>query len=416
MIRSNFLLSLGIIFVLIIGCKVDPKNAQSTYQNSYTFSPGQEDEIRAAFIGLEDNSEIILKEGTYHFEKLSIQGPLNQISVRGEGPDKTIIDFSGQASGGEGFRVDNVNGFSIKDIRIQESAGDLIKVKNGKNVEFVNLHTVWDGEPEITNGGYGIYPVLCENVLIDNCYARGASDAGIYVGQTINATVKNNLVEYCVAGIEIENTITAEVYENEMTNNTGGLLIFDHPGLKYDGKDTRAYNNYIHHNNYKNFAPAANNATGVGNVAPGTGVLILRTSDVEVFENKIEDNNTMSIGIVSYVTVEPTILETRPDYDPIPKNVSVHDNQISKQAEFPDPAFEHELAQIIIQLHGKLKEIDPASHTSVQHILYDGVVMGEGLNPSNICISEASSTTFLNLDAGNQFSNPGTDLSRYSCQ
>ena len=401
---------------MIIACKADPKNANSAYQNSFTFAPGQEDQIRAALINLEDNTEIILKAGMYRFEKLSIQGPLSKIAVRGEGPEKTIIDFAGQASGGEGFRVDNVEGFAIRDMRIQESAGDLIKVKNGKDVEFVNLHTVWDGEPEISNGGYGIYPVLCENVLIDNCYARGASDAGIYVGQTINAVVKNNLVEYCVAGIEIENTQTAEVYDNEMRNNTGGLLIFDHPGLKYDGKNTRAFNNNIHDNNYKNFAPAANNATGVGNVAPGTGVLILRTSDVEVFENTIKDNNTMSVGIVSYVTVEPTILETRPDYDPIPKNVHIHDNEISKQAAFPGPAFDHDLAKVIIEVNGALKKMDPTSHASVQHILYDGVALGEGPNPSNICIAEAPTTTFLNMDAGNGFASPSTDLEAFNCQ
>ena len=28
-----------------------------------------------------------------------------------------------------------------------------------------------------------LYPVQCQNVLIENCSAMGASDAGLYVGQ-----------------------------------------------------------------------------------------------------------------------------------------------------------------------------------------------------------------------------------------
>ena len=252
-------------------------------------------------------------------------------------------------------------------------------------------------------------------MLIDNCYARGASDAGIYVGQTIDATVINNLVEYCVAGIEIENTITAEVRDNEMRHNTGGLLVFDHPGLKYDGKGTRAFDNYIHNNNYRNFAPAANNATGVGNLSPGTGVLVLRTSDVEVYNNKIENNNTMSVGIFSYLTVDPNILESKPDFYPVPQNVYVHDNTISKEDNFPEGAYEHELTQLIIKLHTQLKQLDSETHATVQHILYDGVVLQEGDNPANICISEAASTTFLNMDVANSFANPSWDISPFVC-
>ena len=124
----------------------------------------------------------------------------------------------------------------------------------------------------------------------------------------------------------------------------------------------------------------------------------------------------MSVGIVSYVTVEPTILETRPDYDPIPKNVHIHDNKISKQAAFPAPAYDHDLAKVIIEVNGALKKMDPTSHASVQHILYDGVALGEGPNPSNICIAEAPTTTFLNMDAGNGFASPSTNLEAFNCQ
>ena len=63
-----------------------------------------------------------------------------------------------------------------------------------------------------------------QNVLIDGCVAIGASDAGIYVGQSQNIIVKNSIAQYNVAGIEIENSFYADVFDN-LTSHTGGILV-----------------------------------------------------------------------------------------------------------------------------------------------------------------------------------------------
>ena len=82
-----------------------------------------------------------------------------------------------------------------------------------------------------------------------------ASDAGIFVGQTQRTIVRHNRVERNVAGIEIENIFGADVYENEATNNTGGLLVFSLPGLKQkNGSHCRAFKNHVYDNNHPNFA------------------------------------------------------------------------------------------------------------------------------------------------------------------
>ena len=189
--RTSLLSSL-VALLFLAACSGTAQKADSKFAHQLRFGPGEEDAIRTALISLKDNTEITLKAGTYSFEKLSIQGKLNNISIKGAGPDKTIIDFSGQESGGEGMRVDDVYDFQIADLQLKESAGDLLKVKDSEKVRFINVHTVWGGEPEVSNGGYGIYPVLCKEVLIDGCYARGASDAGIYVGQTLGAVVRKD--------------------------------------------------------------------------------------------------------------------------------------------------------------------------------------------------------------------------------
>ncbi len=72
------------------------------------------------------------------------------------------------------------------------------------------------------------YVMTCR---IENCYAEGASDAGIYVGQTNKAVVKKCKAYKNVAGCEIENTTNAEVFDNEFYGNTSGFLIFDLPDL-----------------------------------------------------------------------------------------------------------------------------------------------------------------------------------------
>ena len=65
--------------------------------------------------------------------------------------------------------------------------------------------------------------------------------------------VRNNRAEFNVAGIEIENTIGADVYDNVATNNTGGILVFNMPDLPQAGHNTRLFNNQIVENNTPNF-------------------------------------------------------------------------------------------------------------------------------------------------------------------
>ena len=403
------------LFLFFTACQNSSEEVtDSTYEHQLVFSPGQEEAIRTALITIKDNTEVFLKSGQYQFSKLSIQGQLSNILFRGEGPEKTIIDFSDQNGGGEGMRVDDVTGFAIKDMKLTESKGDLLKINNCQNVSIENVHTVWEGEPSIENGGYGIYPVLCKNVTIDRCYVRGASDAGVYVGQTIGAVVKNSKAEYNVAGFEIENTQNAEAFNNEATNNTGGFLVFDHPGLKHDGTNIKVYDNNIYNNNYRNFAPAANSASGVGNLPPGTGILVMRTSNVEVYNNTIKDNNTMAVGILSYLVVDPNIVQNHPAFDPIPRNITLKNNTITKQSDFPEPVKDHELAQMLVQLYQKLEANELASG-GMHEIIYDGVQLQEGPNPNNICIQENGDAKFLNMDVANDFAAPNFNVEPYLC-
>jgi parallel beta-helix repeat protein len=95
----------------------------------------------------------------------------------------------------------------------------------------------------------------------------GAADAGVYVGQSRNVIVRNNIARKNVAGIEIENCIDADVYGNEAFDNTAGILVFALPNLDEKvSTRTNVHDNTIHDNNRDNFAEPG---TVVATVPPG---------------------------------------------------------------------------------------------------------------------------------------------------
>jgi parallel beta-helix repeat protein len=93
-------------------------------------------------------------------------------------------------------------------------------------------------------------------VLVEDCEVVGASDAGIYVGQSRDIIVRNNVVHGNVAGIEVENSTNADVYDNRAYDNTAGVLVFNLPNLPVrDGRRCLVRSNTIENNNRANFAP-----------------------------------------------------------------------------------------------------------------------------------------------------------------
>ena len=241
--------------------------------------PNAQERLQEALILMEEGDTLIIKSGYYKFEDgLSLD--VDDVTVKGEGIDVTILDFKNQQSGAQGLLVTS-DRVTLSDFSIIDAKGDALKVIGAKGINMINLKTEWTGGPKSTNGAYGFYPVESENVLIDGCVAIGASDAGIYVGQSKNIIVRNSVAQYNVAGIEIENSYYAAVYNNLASHNTGGILVFDLPDLpQQGGHHIRVFDNKSIDNDTDNFAPEGNI---VGEVPRGTGIIIMANSDVEIF-------------------------------------------------------------------------------------------------------------------------------------
>ncbi|MFN8542943.1 MAG: parallel beta-helix domain-containing protein [Candidatus Binatia bacterium] len=193
--------------------------------------------------------------------------------------------------------------------------------------------------PETTGGtAYGASAVLSDNVLIEDCVASGLSDAAIYVSQSTHVVVRRNEVSDSVAGIEIENSANAEVYDNTAHDNTAGILVFKLPGLGaqfsscHDIHDNRAINN--NHANY-----------GVGYlqlVPVGTGMLFLSNDSGWFHDNVIAGNHTLGFagtdqGVLNSLNDPDPFSPTSPDMLPVDNYVMR--NAFSGNGGSPDASF-----------------------------------------------------------------------------
>lgn len=364
--------------------------------------------IQRQLITAEDGSVIDLPAGTFQLSStLSLEGK-KKILIRGAGMDKTILSFKGQTEGAEGLRVSNAEDITIRDLTVQDTKGDGIKTMNVTGIAFKQVKVEWTGPPAKENGAYGLYPVQCQQVLIDSCTAIGASDAGLYVGQSKDIVVRNSIARHNVAGIEIENSLHAEVYQNEAYENTGGILVFDLPDLvQKKGGYVKVYNNNIHHNNFPNFAPKGNT---VAKVPAGTGVMILATSHVELYNNKIHYNNSAGTAIISYFMTENPIKDST--YNPYPSTVYIHGNDYLREK---------------VRFQGKgrmgmLFRFKLRFGKNVPHIIYDGILNKEWTGADGhykpeyrICIGPNNNVSFANIDAGNKFKNVSHNMEAYNC-
>lgn len=294
-------------------------------------TPDANEKLQEALILAEPGDTVELGAGTWKLaDGLSLD--VDNVTVRGAGADDkgTILDFSGQQGAGEGLLVTSDDVF-LTNFAVINTKGDGIKSKGADRIVYYQLRVEWTAGPKSTNGAYGVYPVESSDVLIDSVYVRGASDAGIYVGQSKNIVVRDSIAKENVAGIEIENSFDADVHDNIATRNTGGILVFDLPSLpQQGGHNVRVFENIVEDNSTPNFAPKGNI---VASVPTGTGVLVMANRNVEVFGNVFDQNGTANVMIVGY-----RYDHKDQNYQPLPKQIVVRGNQHGKAGYAP--AFE----------------------------------------------------------------------------
>lgn len=380
------ILALPVVFLLCGSC--------SKKEAGIPAGPEFQKRAQEALILAKPGAVIELPEGKQDLTA-TLSLSVENVTIRGKGMDKTILSFKNQKTGAAGMLV-TANNFTIEDLAIEDTKGDGLKINGATGVTIRRVRAEWTGGPKETNGSYGLYPVQCKNVLIEDSVVKGASDAGIYVGQSKNIIVRRNRAEYNVAGIEIENSQDADVYQNTSTNNTGGLLVFNLPDLPVkDGRNARLFENNVYGNNTANFAPKG---TMVAKVPAGTGVIVLATNHIDVFKNTIKDNATANVSIISYLTTGNPIND--PTYYPFTDEIYIHDNTISGGGDNPSGR----IAQDLLPTLGK----------PLPGILYDGVVDPKK-GAATICAQNNGAAVFVNYDAAGNFKHMTRNAGMHNC-
>jgi len=371
---------------------------------TYVEASGDDDTkaVQTALISddLVSGSTVCICPGKYDIRKEISVKPVPNLTVKGLGsvPEATLLDFINQTEGDDGFTA-TANGITIENFWVKNTPGNGIVVDGAEDVLFRNLKVTWDGEPRTENGAYAVYPTHTKRVIVEYCEVVGASDAGIYVGQSHDAIVRFNNVHGNVAGIEVENTIGAEIHDNRAYDNAGGIFVplLQHLEIK-ESRITRVYNNEIVDNNRDNFG--AQDAI-ISALPSGTGLFTIASDNLQIDNNVFRNNQSTSILVIGHDTMDLATGGNNPDpeNDRYPEQIFVFDNTYENNGHTP---------KSLLAL-GKIKPLED--------FLWDGVVNPDRAEGPEICLGDdppsfRSLNGFLNLADPDKHS---TDVEPYKC-
>ncbi len=371
--------------VLYACTDINPESSDSDRISKDNF----EKNLQERLINAKEGESIVLPEGTFNIQRQISFNDAQNVTISGAGMKKTVLSFKNQIEGAEGLSIKGSKGITLKGFSILDTKGDAIKIQDSEDVKMQYIGVSWTSGPSPENGAYGLYPVSCKNVLLEDCEASYAMDAGIYVGQSENILVRRCYAHHNVAGIEIENSTNGAVYDNIAEKNTAGLLIFDMPDIPVaNGARISVHNNIVRNNNFMNFSEKGN---VVNMLPPGTGMLLMAHTQMDVFENTIEGHNTLGMGIVSWLFTGKPFKSKK--YMPFCSAINVYNNTFKAGSAPSDTTTD--FGRLLTGLFQGYRDV------ITDGIFNPGNLDDQGkINPEKrICIRNNGDISFVNLNA-----------------
>jgi parallel beta-helix repeat protein len=116
-----------------------------------------EEALQEQLIQAKSGDVIAIPAGVHEITR-SLSLNVSGVTIAGAGIDTTVLSFKNQVQGAEGLLV-SANDFVIRDLAIEDTIGDALKINESNNVQILRVRTEWTNGPLSTNGAYGIYPV-----------------------------------------------------------------------------------------------------------------------------------------------------------------------------------------------------------------------------------------------------------------
>jgi parallel beta-helix repeat protein len=287
-----------------------------------TVQPGET--IQSAVDRARPGDTVEIPYGVYN-ERVAVD--ISDLTLRGvanEAGEWPVLD--GQDVLSEGV-IASGNNFTVGNLHVRNYTDNGVLVEGAAGVHFHDILAE-------NVGTYGVYPVRSSDVVIERVTVSGVDDAGIYAGQSENVIVRDSTAFGNVIGIELENTLGGEVYNNHLYGNSNGILIVLLPQLTSKiSSGTKIYDNLVENNNIPNFAPEGAVARIV---PPGTGILLIGSDNNEVYNNTITDNKTAGVAVFS-LTGTGAFNENELDVGPLAEGNYIHDNTFENNGYDPDP-------------------------------------------------------------------------------
>ena len=348
----------------------DGEPPPDTVGRTFIISPGDNatEDMVNAMVQLRPKDTLQFECGYFELDQGLLIQATEDVLIKGCGKDETILSFKDSVNV-TGLEALNIRGITVEDLTILDSPGDAFKLKSVKWGTLRNVRAIWSGGgepitadnyeerihvsctnppfnegdptpdyvPSSASGRYGIYPVESENILVEGSESIGASDAGIYVGQTNTAIIRDSRAAYNVMGFEIENVQGGEYDNNLAECNTGAFLIYDLENITRYGDTSVMINNVARNNNTYNFAHS-----GLVSVVPrGTGFITLGYDNIEVLNNTFEDHSTAAVIYVSYELIDGKDNTADRKLDPYTEGLHIHDNVMKNSGyDLPPPDLE----------------------------------------------------------------------------
>ncbi|MCA9629504.1 MAG: right-handed parallel beta-helix repeat-containing protein [Myxococcales bacterium] len=393
----------GLLLGAVAGCSSDSDDSSGgggIEGCDIVVAPSDDDTeaLQTAFVEAQSDQTVCMKKGTYMIKDQLSVGATRGLTIRGvgESPDDVLLDFSGQVEGDDGMLATG-DDITIENFSVRNTRGNGIVVSGATGVVFRKIKVVWD-ESKTENGAYAVYPTKAKDVLVEDCEVVGASDAGIYLGQSENAILRRNTAHGNVIGIEVENTTGAEIYENTTYDNTTGIFIPLLPNLQRKASElTIVRDNMIYENNRSNFGEKN---TVVSFLPPGVGIILLNSDKVRVFGNTIKDQKSTAVGIVGQVTMDEVtgMVSMDTETDGYPEEIYIHDNTFENIGGMP--------AGILATL----------GVATLEEVVWDGSEKSPG--SAKLCLGESPDQTFRDFGGLAGVGDPSkhsTDVGPHSC-